>query len=84
MADQQQDTDSEFEEEDDEEQQRQQQEQQHLQHVVACLARMVDRLSVKPWLLAKFDAANASITGQLLPMFTHEPGSSSCGSSRSL
>jgi hypothetical protein len=48
---------------DEEETQKREQEQQHLQHVLACLARSLDRFSLKPWLLAKFDPAKASSAG---------------------
>jgi hypothetical protein len=40
------------------------QNEQHLQHVVACLERSVIRLSKKPWLMPRFDAATASSAGE--------------------
>jgi hypothetical protein len=46
-----------------------------LQHIMACCVANADRLSLKPWLLAKFDPASASAAGEVL--FTHQL---SCGS----
>jgi hypothetical protein len=38
----------------------------NLQHIMACCVANADRLSLKPWLLAKFDPVSASAASELV------------------
>jgi hypothetical protein len=49
---------------DEEEDLSEEEQQQHLQHIVASFSTNLDRLSLKPWLRPRFNAAHACATGE--------------------